>query len=63
MTASSDRPQQIADALTRMLASETYAEAARCVAARHADFDPQRQVAGMLDRIEALLREPRPEAE
>jgi hypothetical protein len=62
LTASSDRPQQIADALTRMLASESYAEAARRFAARHADFDPQRQVAGMLNRIEGLLRQPHQEA-
>jgi UDP:flavonoid glycosyltransferase YjiC (YdhE family) len=62
LTASSDRPQQIVDGLTRMLASETYAEAARRFAARHADFDPQRQVAGMLDRIDGLLREPHQEA-
>jgi MoaA/NifB/PqqE/SkfB family radical SAM enzyme len=58
LMASSDQPERIMDALTRMLASESYAEAARRFAARHADFDPQRQVAGMLDRIEALLRHP-----
>jgi MoaA/NifB/PqqE/SkfB family radical SAM enzyme len=58
LMASSDRPERIVDALTRMLASETYAEAARRFAARHANFDPQRQVAGMLGRIEALLRHP-----
>ena len=45
LAASPERPEQIAASLTSLLQDDRYAEAAREFAARHADFDPQRQIA------------------
>ena len=39
-----------------MLGSETFAAAAGSFAARHADFDAQRQIDAMLQRAEELLQ-------
>jgi UDP:flavonoid glycosyltransferase YjiC (YdhE family) len=49
-------PEPVPLQFRSLLESERYAESARRFAVRHADFDPQRQVAAMLDRIDELLR-------
>ena len=56
LSASPERPEQIVVRLMSLLQSDRYAEAARAFAMRHADFDPQQQVAGMLARIDAMLQ-------
>jgi hypothetical protein len=58
LTVPPDRPEQIAAPLSALLQNEQYSEAARAFASRHADFEPEHQVAGMIERIEKLLRQP-----
>jgi hypothetical protein len=48
--------QQIEDQLNRLLTDTRCAKAARQFAAQHAGYDPNRQIAEMLDRLEALAR-------
>lgn len=48
-------PMRIAASLRAMLESDDYAAAARRFAQRYADFDPQRQLAGIVDRMESRL--------
>lgn len=55
LAASPERPEQIAVRLLGMIHSEQFANAAQAFAARFADFDPQRQVAKMVQRAENLL--------
>jgi len=55
MDASPKQPRQIAERLQAMLRSDRYTEAAEQFATRYADFDPQRSIEGMLDRVEELL--------
>ena len=55
LIASSSRPPDIFQKVSDMLDSDRYAEAARRFAAKHAEFDPQVQIAAALDRIEELL--------
>ena len=49
-------PERIAIQLMKLLNSNQYANAAAQVAARYAGFDPQRQIDGMMARIEQLLQ-------
>ncbi|MDZ7619885.1 MAG: hypothetical protein U1E05_23035 [Patescibacteria group bacterium] len=49
-------PERIAIQLMKLLNSNQYTSAAAQVAARYAGFDPQRQIAGMMARIEQLLQ-------
>jgi hypothetical protein len=45
---------EINQQLTRLLTSDCCTEGARAFAARYRDFDPQRQIAAILDRLEEL---------
>jgi UDP:flavonoid glycosyltransferase YjiC (YdhE family) len=47
--------QELSDALLTLLGSEGHACAARQFAARYAAFNPEDQIRGIVDRIEALL--------
>ncbi len=49
-------PERIAIQLMKLLNSNQYTSAAAQVAARYAGFDPQRQIAGIMARIEELLQ-------
>ena len=49
------RPNEVRQKLSLMLASDCYRDAARAFARRHADFDPRRQRAAMLERWESML--------
>ena len=56
LTAAPVKPEQIAIRLMRLLNDRRYAEAARRFAANYGDFDPQRQIERMLERVEELLK-------
>jgi len=53
--APADEPQGVVAALMEMLGSDRYAEAAWRFAARYADYDPQKQIEAVLQRVEELL--------
>jgi UDP:flavonoid glycosyltransferase YjiC (YdhE family) len=56
LTAAPDRPEAICAGFDTLLADPRFAEGARAFAARHASFDPDRALAGVVGRIEGLLR-------
>jgi len=55
LTAAPVKPEQIAIRLMTLLNDQRPAEAARRFAANYAEFDPQRQIERMLERVEGLL--------
>ncbi|MGA2618302.1 MAG: hypothetical protein ABSF26_11875 [Thermoguttaceae bacterium] len=55
LSAGPERPEEIGVNLVTMLGSDEFAAAAGSFAARHADFDPQRQIDAMLRRAQELL--------
>jgi len=55
LTAAPVKPEQIAIRLMTLLHDQRYAEAARRFAANYAEFDPQRQIEKMLERVDGLL--------
>ena len=50
------QPAEAVGGLMEMLGSDKYAAAARQFAARYAGYDPQRQIAAVVDRAEELIR-------
>jgi hypothetical protein len=56
VVATPDRPLEVVAGLMELLGSPKHAEAARRFAARYTDYDPQRQIAAIVDRMEELLR-------
>jgi hypothetical protein len=50
-----DRPDAVVVALERMLCTPAYAQAAQAFAAKYAGYDPQRQIAAVIGRVEELL--------
>lgn len=54
LAASASRPAEVTDRLTRMLLTDTYAQAALRFQERHAWFDPKAQQEELLEKIEQL---------
>ena len=54
------RAQEVIGGLMRMLGSESYIEAARRFAAKYSGYDPQRQIAAVVERAEELLKKGQP---
>ena len=53
--AAPDRPLDVVAGLMQMLGSDKYTEAAKRFAVKYVDYDPQRQIAAVVDRAEQLL--------
>jgi len=55
--AAPNQPSEVVAGLMQMLGSDAYAEAAQRFAAKYSGYDPQQQVAAVVERAEELLRD------